>query len=372
MVRRWLVVIVMVVVLTVVLGGYKAWQIRQAIAFGESFPEQTEAVRAVVVREKEWTPRVSTVATVVAPSSLILINELPGRVTALGFAAGDAVEKGQVLVRLDSRQERAELRAVRARAELARTQLARLEKLLARDAASQSAVDIAQANLSVALADALSLEAIIDKQTLRAPFAARAGLHTLAVGQYLAANTRITELVGTEDVVWLDFDLPQQQTGVSIGASVTITAPRLLDEPVTAIVIARGAALSKASRNRSFRARLDGYREQLVPSTLVRVSAPTAEPRQVAVVPAAAVRRSGFAAHVYVIAEHREEGQNIYRAERRVVELGDQRDEEIVLRGGVRVGERIAASGSFKLRDGMRLSLAPDSDREPESVSVGP
>ncbi len=360
--RRWLVVTLAAVALTLLLGGFKVWQIRAAIAFGESFPEQTETVEAVVVRELSWTPNVSAVGQVVAPSSVMLQNELPGRVVEVAFAAGDAVEKGQVLVRLDSRQEQAELAAARARAQLARTQLERAQQLLGRSATSQGEVDVAQASLSVAMADAAALEAIIDKQTLRAPFAARTGLHTLEVGEYLAANTTITQLVGVDDLLWIDFELPQQQTGLEVGTRVSVTAPGLLDEPAEATLIARGAALSDTSRSRAFRASLSGQSERLVPGAIVRVGVPMGEPTSVAVLPATAVRHSGFSAQAYVIVSRQEDNEEVLRAELRTVTLGDQRDQQVVILEGVKVGERVAATGAFKLRDGMRLRVEPAAD----------
>lgn len=363
--RRWLIVFVAAVLLTALLGGYKVMQIREAIAFAESFPEQTEAVQAVVASEIEWTPSVSAVGNVVAPQAVTLSNELAGRVAEVGFAAGAAVEKGQLLLRLDTSQEQAELAGARARAQLARTQLNRLQELLDRSVASQDEVDEAQAALSVATAEAAALEAIIDKQILRAPFAARAGLHTLEIGQYLAAGTQITRLVGIEDTLWVDFALPQQLTALAIGSEVSVSAPGLLDQPAPAAVIARDAALSDASRNRTFRASLAGHSHELPPATIVRVEVPTGETRPVVVLPATAVRRSGFAAHVYVIAGKSEDGEEVLRAELRTVQVGDQRDDQIVILDGVRAGERVAASGSFKLRDGMKVHLTPE-------ATVGP
>ena len=362
--RRWGIVALAAVTLTLLLGGFKVWQIRQAIAFGESFPEQTEAVEAVVVREMAWTPSVSAVGQIVAPQSVMLQNELPGRVVEVAFAAGDAVAKGQVLVRLDGRQEQAELAGARARAQLARTQLERAEQLLGRSATSQNEVDVAQATLAVATADAAALEAIIDKKTLRAPFAARAGLHTLEVGQYLAADTTITQLVGTEDLLWVDFDLPQQQTGLEVGAPVSVSAPGLLEHPAPATLIARGSALSDVSRNRAFRASLVGQGEALVPGAIVRVDVPMGEARTVAVLPATSVRRSGFSAQVYVLVARQEGGEEVLRAEERTVTLGDQRDQQIVILEGVRVGERVAAHGAFKLRDGMRVQIETEAPPE--------
>jgi len=67
------------------------------------------------------------------------------------------------------------------------------------------------------------LEAAIDKKTLRAPFDAVVGLHDIEAGEYLAANTAIVMLMGTNDFLWVDFDLPLAQVSVDIGGTVEVS-----------------------------------------------------------------------------------------------------------------------------------------------------
>lgn len=50
--RRWITVAVICVLVFVVLAGYKALLIRDAIAFGESFPEQSETVEVTLTERK--------------------------------------------------------------------------------------------------------------------------------------------------------------------------------------------------------------------------------------------------------------------------------------------------------------------------------
>ena len=85
------------------LGYYKYAEISAAIAAAEAFPEPREAVEAVRVRRGEWAASTRAVGTVVALRQVELRNELAGTVVEMGFASGDIVEAGQVLVRLDTR-----------------------------------------------------------------------------------------------------------------------------------------------------------------------------------------------------------------------------------------------------------------------------
>ncbi|MGI9285535.1 MAG: efflux RND transporter periplasmic adaptor subunit [Pseudomonadales bacterium] len=297
--RRWVIIGLVCFCVTAALAAFKVMQIRAAIAFAESFPEPVEAVELAVVEQVSWRPNVSATAEVVAPRDVELSNELAGRIVEVGFEPGATVAASQLLVRFDTSEERARLEAAQAQAELARLVLARNKKLLKTGAAAKEAYDQAVAQRNAALAEERALRAIIAKKTLRASFAAEAGLHQLAVGQYLDAATVITRLVGTGEDIWLDFTLPQQQARLSKGDVVKAVAPGLLDRAIEATIIARDAWVDKQSRNVRYRA-LATEITNLNPGTIVNVSVPMGQTQTVARLPATAVRYDSFGASVYV------------------------------------------------------------------------
>ena len=87
-------------------------------------------------------------------------------------------------------------------------------------------------------------------------------------------------------------------------------------------------------------------------------------------VPATAIRRNSLGANVYVVDGNSQSNARIgteravTRAARRPVTLGSTLDfdpttqqQMVVIESGLAAGERIAANGAFKLRDGMRLNI---------------
>lgn len=350
--RRWVILGLACFCVTAILAAYKVMQIRAAIAFGESFPEPVETVEVAVAQQVLWQPTVSATAEIVAQQDVALSNELPGRIVEVGFEPGARVAAGQLLVRFDTSEEQARLEAAKAQAELARLVLARNKKLLKTGAAAREAYDQALAQRNAALAEERAQRAIIAKKTLRAPFAAETGLHELAVGQYLDAATVITRLVGTGQAVWLDFTLPQQQARLKKGGIVQVFAPGLLDKPVEATVIARDAWVDAQSRNVRYRAVIDRAGE-LQPGAIVTVSVPFGEPRTVVRIPATAVRYDSFGASVFVLVADKADDSATERASRRGVTLGPQENKTMIVTAGLQPGERVAANGSFKLRDGV-------------------
>ncbi len=352
--RSWLIVIVACLAVAGGLGYWKYSQIRAAMAFAASFPEQIIAVESVLASEESWHPSTSVTAEVIPPRSVNLSSELAGTITAVGFAPGDRVRAGQILVMLDTSEEQAQLAAARADAEIARLELTRNQKLIRSGAAAQEARDQAKARHDAAVAQVNRLLAVIEKKTLRAPFDATTGLHELDVGQYLDKGAVITRLIGIGETLWVDFTLPQQQAQVQIGQTVSVLTPGA-PEPVPARVIARDAFVNERSRNVSVRALVENA-DSLLPGSLVTVEVPMAAERPATLVPITAVRRNSFGASVFVLVPSEEGARAPYRAEMRSVRLGPQRGGMLIIADGLKPGERVATDGAFKLRDGVLVN----------------
>lgn len=361
--RRWRIVLGACVLLLLGLGGYKAWQISQLIAFAKSFPEPSETVEPYTVTSVEWSSTVRTVGELKAVEAIALRNEVEGRVVTVGFAPGAAVHKDQLLLQLDASEEIAQLRAAEADAALAGQVLARNSKLIGQKLTSQQEYDQATAQRAVALARAESLRAVIAKKTLTAPFDAQAGLHNLQAGQLLAANTVITQLVGTHSALWVDFALPQQQAGVAIGTPVTVSVRGVAQGQAQGKVTALDSMVSSTSRNLVLRATLDNAAAPFKPGMLVDVAVNTVPAHTVLAVPNTAVLHDLQGSYVFLLAN---DDKGVLRAKRLAVVAGEEQAGQIVITGGVQAGEQIAANGAYKLQDGMRANVPAKASAKPD------
>jgi membrane fusion protein (multidrug efflux system) len=349
------------------LGYYKYAEITAAIAAAEAFPEPQETVEAVRVRRGEWAASTRAVGTVVALRQVELRNELPGTVVEIGFASGDIVEAGQVLVRLDTSQERAALAAAQAEARLARVVFDRRDRLRSSDAVSALDIDRAREELAAATARVTSLEAGIAKKTLVAPFRARVGLTDLQPGAYLDEGTSIAMLQGVDDDAFVDFSLPQDMAAaIRPGVSVSLGGAQIPGSSVSAEIVAEDASIDATNRAVRFRAIARALGEVLRPGAFVDVAAVVAPPRPALLVPMTAVRRAPYGEHVFVLVE--EEGKS--RARQRVVQTGGVQGTDIVVTEGLAEGDLIAGAGSFKLREGLLVQMTePPAANMPTSVN---
>jgi membrane fusion protein (multidrug efflux system) len=349
------------------LGYYKYLEINAAIAAAEASPEPREAVEAVRVRRGEWAASTRAVGTVVALRQVEIRNELAGTVVEMDFASGDIVEGGQVLVRLDTREEDASLAAAQAEARLAEAIFDRRDRLRSSPAVSALDLDRAREELAAATARASNLEAVIAKKTLVAPFRARVGLTDLQPGAYLDAGTRIAMLQGVDRDAFVDFSLPQDMAlAIRPGVSVSLTGPQIPGGSVSAEIVAEDASVDANNRAVRFRAIARGLGDTLRPGAFVDVVALTAPPRPALLVPLTALRRAPYGEHVFALVE--EDGQP--RARQRVVQTGAVQGTDIVVTEGLAEGELIAGAGSFKLREGLLVEMThPPKGGEPSRIN---
>ena len=350
-VLRWSSAILIVVVVVATLGFIKYNKVMAAIAYGESFPEPSAAVNTVVTELSEHQEQVRVTGQIVAKQSLILATELPGKVAKVGFLPGGKVDKDQVLVEQDVSQEKAQLTAATARAELAKKTLTRFENLLSEQRISQDQVDQAATNLKVAKADVQNLKASINKKTIKAPFSGSVGLEKIEVGALLPAGAQIAHLVGSDDNIWLDFQLPQTQQQLTVGENVAVKvigSGRNADT-VGAKVIAKNPALNANSRHVLYRAELDNTQGYFSHNQIVSVVVPVRVSAAV-LVPNSAVTRNHKGEYVYLLEQ---DENNQYRAKPLAVTLGKRQGDFQLITQGLKGGEFIATQGAFKLREGL-------------------
>lgn len=346
----WLAVVLAIAGISGGLGLYKFSELNAAKTAAEASPEPMEAVAAVRAREGEWSASARAIGTVVALRQLEIRNEIAGTITEMGFASGALVETGQLLVQFDTRQERASLAAAEADARLAKLTLERREGLRGSAAFSAQEFDRAREEFAAANARARNLEAVVDKKRIVAPFRARVGITDLQPGAYLDAGTRIGTLQGVDADAYVDFSLPQDNAAaIRPGVTVTLASPGLPGGSAAAKIVAEENSVDGSNRAVEFRAAASSLGDTLRPGTFVDVVAITSAPRPAVMVPLASVRRSPNGQHVFVIVD--DDGK--LRARQRAVQTGPVQGDEIAIENGLAAGELIAASGSFKLRDGL-------------------
>lgn len=368
--RRWIASLLLLATLIATGVGLAMWKVgsvKEADAAAASQPEPAESVTTAVATSREHRQTVSAIGTVLATRSVTLRNEMAGTVHEVALRPGQIVEAGTVLVRLDVSVEKAEMAAQQAQAALAQTLLDRYQQASRTKAVSASEVDRARAERDVAQAQIARTEAIIARKTIRAPFRARVGLSDIHQGQYLDEGTVLTTLQGIDDTVHVDFAVPQRvAAGLRKGSDVQVFVTS--EHPIAGTIAAIDARVDSETRNAMIRARIEGGANGPTPGASVRVEVPDGPPRVAVAVPVSALRKGPSGDHVFVVARA-EDGKT--RARVRPVESGPVLANEALIVQGLRAGEQVASSGSFKLRDNVLVTVADHAAAAAEAPAAG-
>jgi membrane fusion protein (multidrug efflux system) len=347
------VLIGVVLFIATALAGWKSAAARAAALAAAHQPEPVEAVSAAVAQDQRHRATTTSIGTVLALRSITLRTELSGTVSDVSLVPGRIVDSGAVLVALDISVERADLQAEQAQAALAQSSLARLERLRQNGAVSQEEVDRAHAERDIAQAQIARTQAIIAKKTIRAPFRSRVGITDVHPGQYLNEGTQLTTLQGVEAAAHVDFTVAQQVAAqLRAGQPVQVLAGD--STPLAGRITAVDSRVDPATRTTTVRATIAGAYLP-APGSSVRVLVPAGPLIDAVTIPVSAVRRGPAGDHVFVIAA---DSQGTLRAHERAVRAGPMLGDEIVILDGLKAGEQVAASGSFKLRESVQVAVA--------------
>jgi membrane fusion protein, multidrug efflux system len=366
--------IVMLVCVGVIFGivfGYKAWQAqRMKKAMAGQIPPVT--VSAMKAERQPWQPRIRAVGSLRAVRGVDVTSEINGLVRTLHFASGDAVQAGRLLVQLNADADLAQLHALEAAAELALTVYERDKKQLDIQAVSQATVDADSADLKSKKALAAQQAALIDKKSIRAPFAGKLGITTVNPGQYINPGDKIVTLQ-TLDPIYIDFYLPQQELSrIAINQKLRAFADGYPKQEFNGRITAVNPRVNTDSRNVQVEGMLSNPRQLLLPGMYASVEIAAGEKSEYITLPQTAISFNPYGNTIFVVeqGDAGPDGKPGLVARQRFVTTGLVRGDQITILEGIKEGELVVTGGQLKLRNGSVViidnRIAPANEPAPQ------
>jgi len=355
----------LVIVLAVAAGlaAVKALQIKTLIGAAALFAPPPETVATATANAELWPETIPAVGSVSAAQGVTVAPEIAGAATEIAFESGATVKPGDLLVRLDTASEEAQLRAAEAQAELARLNADRNRKLHEDKTVSQAELDVTEATLKQAQANADAIRAIIAKKTIRAPFAGRLGIRLVNLGEQITAGQGIVSLQSLSPM-FVDFSLPQQELArVQTGLTVRALSDSYAGKTFTGTIAAINPDFDPVTRSVRVRAKFKNADALLRAGMFARVSVILPEEQPVLVVPSTAVMSAPYGDSVFVITPDGRAGSTNLVAQQKFVRTGRMHGDFISVETGLKAGDKVATAGLFKLRNGVSVrennELAP-------------
>jgi len=308
----------------------------------------TQVITAPISFEQQAS-RVEAVGTAEALQSVVVYPAVGDKVTAVNFVPGQLVNKGDVLLELDSRRQQVAV-------DRATIQLADANRTLTRLQASRKQGAIAQSELDDAITarDLMQVqltEALTERQdrTVRAPFTGIAGLTDVEQGDRINQQTAITTIDNREQLL-INFSAPEAALTILQGNAHVELAPWHAQElRIKAKIQQIDSRIDSVNRSIRVRALLDNRADIYRPGMSFRVIMQLAG-EEYAVVPEAALLWGATSAYVWLA----ENGV----AKRVDVQIKQRLAGRLLVSGALKLGDELIVEGVQTLREGQAVKAA--------------
>jgi len=310
------------------------------------------AVNGIVVQPENFSNSLALSGSIEANEQVQITTEVPGIAEKILFTEGGKVSQGQVLIKINDIELRAQANQYQTRQKLAAENERRAKLLLQKEAISQEEYDIASADFKTAQAQTQLINAQIAKTSIRAPFSGTIGLRNISPGTYVTPQTLITTLVNSSKVK-ITFSVPEKyasQMKRDTKLEFTVAGDT---KKHTATVYALESAVEVATRTLRVRALADNAEGRLLPGTFADVLLPLDKTANAFLVPTEAIVPVQGGKKVFV-------SKNGKATEVSVVTT-TRTDTDIVVLEGLKPGDTVITTGV--------LTLKPDA---PVMVTVTP
>jgi len=325
---------------------------------GSSFAPPPDAVTTVVAKSETWPSTLDVIGTTAAIQGVTVSADLPGTVAKINFESGQSVHAGDVLVELDTREERAQLAAAESDRDLAKINYERDQQLVKEGVVPRMQSDTSSAQQKSTDAKVGEIKATIERKTIHAPFSGILGIRQINLGQYLAAGAPIVSLQALNPI-YVNFGVPQQQSSlVTAGRTLRLTSDDVPGVEFKGRVTAIDSVVNEATRNLQVQATLPNPGGKLRPGMFVQVQLGLGSSQNVVPLPASAINYAPYGDSVFVVTDLKDPKGKSYRGVRQqFVKVQGSRGDQVGVISGVNPGEEIVSSGVFKLRNGAAVQV---------------
>lgn len=313
-------------------------------------PAAVEVARASAMRIEDDAVAVGSLR---SKQGVMLRPEVSGRVARIGFADGQRVRRGQLLVQLDDTLQRAQMQQAQAQASIARTNLQRNRELLAQNFVSASAVDQSAAALEVAEAQVALASAQVERMRIVAPFDGVAGIATVNLGDYVKDGA---DLVNIEDAssMSVDFRLPERYLArLKAGQPVDVQVDALPGRSFQGRIDAIDSQIDAEGRALLVRARLPNPKGELKAGMFARARTVFAVREQAVVVPEEALVPLGGTQFLVKVVD----GPSGKVSQRLEARIGLRLPGRVEILEGLAAGDLVVTAGQARLMRGDGLPL---------------
>jgi len=305
-------------------------------------------VDGVVLKPDSLRNIIRVTGSAIANAEVEMRSETSGLITQINLREGSRVSRGQLLVKINDADLRAQRRQYELEMTLSKDTERRQKQLFERGAISQEDYDLALNRLNVIEAQLALVDAQIARTEIRAPFAGTIGLRYVDMGDYLTPATRITTLQNI-DSIKIDFSIPEQYAGlVNRGDRIEFRVAGV-DNTFDGRIFAIEPRIDMASRSLPIRAITPNRTGRILPGSFVEIEYLLEEITDAVLIPTQSLIPQLQGQIVYVSKSGRATPVN--------VRTGIRSSTKIQILDGLAFGDTVITTGILQLREGLPVNV---------------
>lgn len=309
----------------------------------------------------EFTPDnrvLEAVGTGKARQSVNIYPSVEEEVMDVFFKAQEKVEKGQVLVQLDDREEQLAKNLAKVKLKDTRSILNRYEQAVKEGAVPESEVDSARAEMESAMVELDQAELAILHRKVIAPFSGYVGIPKVDPGDRVTTSTLITGL-DDRKVLYVDFEVPEALAGLlQDNQQITATTPAYPNQTFEGTITALESRVDPQTRTIMARANIENTDDLLRPG-MSFTTVWKKEGQSYPTVPEIALEWSNEGSFVWIVRDG--------RAEKVKTDVIARKAGMVLLEGDITEGEPIVVEGLERLNEGTEVTILRDNKEQKNS-----
>ena len=344
--RTLIVIVILIAVLLLIKFIFIPSSQQSATKAGGNAP--SIPVNAVVLKRSSITDQIYATGSVMANEEVDLHPEVSGKLMEIRFREGSAVQKGELLIKINDADLQAQLRKNNLDKKLADDRLQRNEKLLQMKGVSQEEYDALQNAAASISADREVLAAQVAKTEIHAPFSGIIGLKSVSEGSYVSPETVIASLQQT-DPVKIDFSIPEKYAAlVQKGDEIIFTVGSSIKQ-FKGSIYAIEPKVDEMTRTIRIRALCPNSKSEVLPGAFARITLQLEQQKDALMIPTESIIPILKGKQVYVFRNGKAEAVKI--------ETGMRNDSTVQVISGLNENDTVIVTGMISLRPGADVKL---------------
>lgn len=315
---------------------------------GAKKQDHTIAVNGLVVLPERIDNKIVTTGSVIPNEHVELRSEISGRITGIFFQEDSPVRKGQLLVKINDQDLKAQKNKILIQKQLAEQDEKRKKSILTIEGISLEEYERSLSLLHSLEAELELLDAQIAKTEIRAPFDGVIGLRKISPGGFVSPNDLIADMQEI-DPVKIEFMIPEKYSHLIRKGSKIHFKTIGSENTHSGTVYALSSSIDVTTRSLAVRAKASNKERTLKPGAFVKVEFILNSVDDAVVVPSEAVVPELGGQKVYVYQNGKAIGRQVF--------AGIRTDSETQLINGVNIQDTIIITGLLQLKDSMNVRI---------------